>query len=59
MTSVDLVTTTALVTLHPRHGRPWHSMKGEVMFMKNIAIAGGFLFLVACGPGAYALATTE
>lgn len=25
------------------------------MFMKNIAIAGGFLFLVAHGPGAYAL----
>lgn len=27
----------------------------SVMFMKNIAIAGGFLFLVANGPGAYAL----
>ncbi len=26
-----------------------------IMFMKNIAIAGGFLFLVANGPGAYAL----
>jgi len=26
-----------------------------IMFMKNIAIAGGFLFLVAHGPGAYAL----
>ncbi|NQU56129.1 MAG: DoxX family protein [Rhodospirillales bacterium] len=25
------------------------------MFMKNITIAGGFLFLVAHGPGAYAL----
>ena len=25
------------------------------MFMKNISIAGGFLFLVANGPGAYAL----
>jgi putative oxidoreductase len=25
------------------------------MFMKNIAIAGGFLFVVAHGPGAYAL----
>lgn len=25
------------------------------MFMKNIAIAGGFLMLVAQGPGAYAL----
>lgn len=27
----------------------------SIMFMKNIAIAGGFLFLVAAGPGAYAL----
>ena len=26
-----------------------------IMFMKNIAIAGGFLILVAHGPGAYAL----
>jgi len=26
-----------------------------IMFMKNIAIAGGFLFLVANGPGALAL----
>ena len=26
-----------------------------IMFMKNIAIAGGFLFVVAHGPGAYAL----
>jgi putative oxidoreductase len=26
-----------------------------IMFMKNIAIAGGFLFLVARGPGSYAL----
>ncbi len=26
-----------------------------IMFMKNFAIAGGFLFLVANGPGAYAL----
>ena len=26
-----------------------------IMFMKNIAIAGGFLFLVANGPGAMAL----
>lgn len=26
-----------------------------IMFLKNIAIAGGFLFLVANGPGAYAL----
>ena len=26
-----------------------------IMFTKNIAIAGGFLFLVAHGPGAYAL----
>ena len=26
-----------------------------IMFMKNIAIAGGFLFLVAHGPGSYAL----
>ncbi len=26
-----------------------------IMFMKNIAIAGGLLFLVAHGPGAYAL----
>lgn len=25
------------------------------MFLKNVAIAGGFLFLVANGPGAYAL----
>ena len=25
------------------------------MFMKNLSIAGGFLFLVAFGPGAYAL----
>ena len=27
----------------------------SIMFMKNFAIAGGFLFLVAHGPGAYAL----
>ncbi|MFC3195716.1 DoxX family protein [Marinicella sediminis] len=27
----------------------------SLMFMKNIAIAGGFLFLVANGPGYYAL----
>lgn len=26
-----------------------------IMFMKNIAISGGFLFLVASGPGAFAL----
>ena len=26
-----------------------------IMFMKNFAIAGGFLFLFAQGPGAYAL----
>lgn len=26
-----------------------------IMFMKNIAISGGFLFLVANGPGAFAL----
>lgn len=26
-----------------------------IMFLKNIAIAGGFLMLVASGPGAYAL----
>jgi putative oxidoreductase len=26
-----------------------------IMFMKNLAIAGGLLFLVANGPGAYAL----
>jgi putative oxidoreductase len=26
-----------------------------ILFMKNIAIAGGFLFLLAQGPGAYAL----
>jgi putative oxidoreductase len=26
-----------------------------IMFMKNIAIAGGFLFLVGHGPGSYAL----
>lgn len=26
-----------------------------IMFMKNFAIAGGFLFLVAHGPGSYAL----
>ena len=26
-----------------------------IMFMKNIAIAGGFLFMIANGPGAYAL----
>jgi len=26
-----------------------------IMFMKNVAIAGGFLFLVANGAGAYAL----
>jgi len=26
-----------------------------IMFLKNFAIAGGFLFLVANGPGAYAL----
>lgn len=27
----------------------------SIMFMKNIAIAGGFLFLVAHGPGQWAL----
>jgi putative oxidoreductase len=27
----------------------------SIMFMKNLAIGGGFLFLVAYGPGAYAL----
>ncbi len=27
----------------------------SIMFMKNIAIAGGFLFLVANGPGKWAL----
>ena len=27
----------------------------SLMFMKNIAIAGGFLFLVAFGPGKYAI----
>jgi putative oxidoreductase len=26
-----------------------------IMFMKNFAIAGGFLFIVAHGPGAYAI----
>ena len=26
-----------------------------IMFMKNIAIAGGFLFIVAHGPGAYTI----
>ena len=26
-----------------------------IMFMKNVAIAGGFLFLVANGPGAFAV----
>ncbi len=26
-----------------------------IQFMKNVSIAGGFLFLVANGPGAYAL----
>ena len=31
----------------------------SLMFMKNIAIAGGFLFLVAHGPGAYALDNTR
>ncbi len=37
----------------------FHSNLGEqiqfIMFMKNIAIAGGFLFLVAHGAGAYSL----
>jgi len=28
-----------------------------ILFLKNLAIAGGFLFLVANGPGAYALDT--
>ena len=28
-----------------------------IMFLKNLAIAGGFLFLVANGPGAYAFDT--
>ena len=28
-----------------------------IMFLKNLAVAGGFLFLVANGPGAYALDT--
>ena len=26
-----------------------------IMFMKNVAIAGGFLILIATGPGSYAL----
>jgi putative oxidoreductase len=37
----------------------FHSELGDqtqfIMFMKNIGIAGGFLFLVANGPGALAL----
>ena len=37
----------------------FHNPLGEqiqfIMFMKNIAIAGGFLFLVANGPGALAI----
>ena len=37
----------------------FHNPLGEqiqfIMFMKNIAISGGFLFLVANGPGALAL----
>jgi len=37
----------------------FHNALGDqvqfIMFMKNIAIAGGFLFLVANGPGALAL----
>lgn len=28
-----------------------------ILFLKNLAVAGGFLFLVANGPGAYALDT--
>jgi len=27
----------------------------SIMFMKNLAVAGGFLMLAACGPGALAL----
>lgn len=29
----------------------------SIMFMKNVAIAGGFLFLVANGPGAFSIDT--
>jgi putative oxidoreductase len=36
------------------HFDPANQMQ-MIMLMKNIALAGGFLFLVANGPGAYAL----
>ena len=28
----------------------------EIQFMKNVAMSGGFIFIAAFGPGAYALA---
>ena len=36
------------------HGDPGNQVQ-FISFMKNIAIAGGFLFLAANGPGAFAL----
>ncbi len=36
------------------HFNPADQMQ-MILFMKNITIAGGFLFLLAQGPGAYAL----
>lgn len=39
------------ILFHTDFGDPIQMM----MFMKNIAIAGGFLMIVAQGPGAYAL----
>ena len=44
----------ALVTAVLFHGELGDQMQ-FIMFMKNIAIAGGFLFLAANGPGALAL----
>lgn len=44
----------SLVTAVLFHGELGDQMQ-FIMFMKNIAIAGGFLFLAANGPGALAL----
>ena len=44
----------SLVTAVLFHGELGDQMQ-FIMFMKNVAIAGGFLFLAANGPGALAL----
>ena len=43
-----------IVTAAVFHGNLGDQMQ-FILFMKNIAIAGGFLFLVVNGPGAFAL----